>query len=328
MKNLFAITGAMKIVQDCSGVKAGENVLIVTDYETLQEAELIAQAAITRGGNVTFGVMSVRDLDGNEPEDTIAAAMKEADVIFMAVKKSLAHTNAARAALGTGARILSLTAISMDLLASSAFAADFKKAAPLCVKFGEIFDEAKTLTITSKEGTNFTTSLEGRKGNAHKCIVEKPGQFSAAPNIEANFSPIEKTSEGVIVADASIPYLDIGALTTPVTFHVADGAVSKIEGGFEARKIDRIWQEQNDPNVYNIAQVAVGLNPEVPEAIGVLGCNYDEGAFGTMHIGIGTSSNLGGKIKATTHFDAVMHRPTLTVDGQELIRDGVVLISA
>lgn len=328
MMNMFAINGAMKIVEDCSNVRAGEKVLVVTDFETMAEAELIAQAVISRGGNVTIGVMSVRDLDGNEPEDTIAGAMKEADVILMAVRKSLAHTNAARAALTSGARILSLTAISMDLLASRAFAADFKRAAPLCVKFGKIFGDGKTLTITSKEGTNFTTSLDGRRGNAHKCIVEKAGEFSAAPNIEANFSPVENSSEGIFVADASIPYLGIGALATPVTFHVTNGAVSKIEGGFEARKIERIWQEQNDPNVYNIAQVAVGLNPEVPEAIGILGCNYDEGAFGTMHIGIGTSSNLGGKVKATTHFDAVMHRPTLTVDGQELIRDGVVLISA
>jgi len=328
MKNMFSINGAMKIVQDCSSVRSGEKVLVVTDFETMQEAELIAQAAITRGGNVTMAVMSVRDLDGNEPEDTVAGAMKEADVIFMAVQKSLAHTHAARAALEAGARILSLTAISMDLLASCAFAADFKRAAPLCVKFGKIFGEAKTLTITSKEGTNFTTNLEGRRGNAHKCIVEKSGDFSAAPNIEASFSPIEKSSEGVFVADASIPYLGIGALTTPVTFHVANGAVTKIEGGFEARKIERIWREQNDPNVYNIAQVSVGLNPEIPEPIGTLGCNYDEGAFGTMHIGIGTSSNLGGKVKATTHFDALMHRPTLTVDGQELIRDGVILISA
>ena len=100
-----------------------------------------------------------------------------------------------------------------------------------------------------------------------------------------------------------------------------------MRGGREAEKIKRIWQEQNDPNVYNIAQVAVGLNPEVSEAIGTLGCNYDEGAFGTMHIGIGTSANLGGVIKASTHFDAVMSHPTLAVDGEILIRDGLVLLS-
>jgi len=273
-----------------------------------------------------MGSMSTRELDGQEPEKTLAAAMREADVVLMAVRKSLAHTNASKAALAAGARVLSLTAISMELLASPAFKADFKKAAPLCEKFSDKFTKGECLTITSKEGTQFTASIKGRKGNAHKCLVEKPGQFSAAPNIEANFSPVETTSNGVFVADASIPYLGIGALSSPVRFVIKDGAVVEIHGGHEAVKIKRIWEEQNDPNVYNIAQVAVGLNPEVPEAIGTLGCNYDEGAFGSMHIGIGTSTNLGGTVKASTHFDAVMSRPTLTVDGEILIQDGVVLL--
>lgn len=85
--------------------------------------------------------------------------------------------------------------------------------------------------------------------------------------------------------------------------------------------MERVWSDQNDENVYNIAQVAVGLNPEVVEPIGILGCNYDEGAFGTSHIGIGTSSNFGGKVRASTHFDALMTRPTILVDGKELLAD-------
>jgi len=326
VKNLFAAKGARTIVDKCAFVKEGESVFIVTDFETFAEARLIAEAAIAAGANVTLGSMPMRELDGQEPEKTLAAAMKEADVVLMAVQKSLAHTNASKAALAAGARVLSLTAISMELLASPAFKADFKKAAPLCERFAEKFTQGESLTISSKEGTHFTTSIKGRKGNAHKCLVEKSGQFSAAPNIEANFSPVETTSNGIFIADASIPYFGIGALSSPVKFVIKDGAVVEIQGGHEADKIRKMWKEQNDPNVYNIAQVSVGLNPEVPEAIGTLGCNYDEGAFGTMHIGIGTSTNLGGTIKATIHFDAVMSRPTLTVDGEMLIQDGVVLL--
>jgi 2,5-dihydroxypyridine 5,6-dioxygenase len=315
-------------VDTCAAVKAGESVFVVTDFQTLPEATLIAEAAAAAGATLTMGVMAMRELDGQEPERTLASAMKEADVVLMAVQRSLAHTNASIAALAAGARVLSLTAISMDLLASPAFRADFKKAAPLCEKFGEIFSKGDSLTITSAEGTHFTTSLTGRAGNAHKCLIERPGQFSAAPNIEANFSPLEYSSNGIFVADASIPYLGIGALSSPVTFTIKDGAVIAVRGGREADQITRVWHAQNDPQVYNIAQVAVGLNPEVPEAIGRLGCNYDEGAFGTMHIGIGTSTNLGGAIKAATHFDAVMRHPTLAVDGEILIRDGRVLLQS
>lgn len=326
MKHFEAARGARTIVEKCACVKEGESVFVVTDFATLTEAALIAEMAVAAGAILTMGVMPMRELDGQEPENTIASAMKEANVVLMAVHKSLAHTQAAKAALASGARVLSLTAISMGLLASPAFKADFKTAASLCVKFADIFTRGSSLTITSKEGTDLTVSLKDRKGNAHTCLVEKAGQFSAAPNVEANFSPVENTSNGIFVADASIPYLGIGALSSPVTFLIENGAVAETRGGREAEKIKRIWEAQNDPNVYNIAQVSVGLNPEVPEAIGILGCNYDEGAFGTMHIGIGTSTNLGGTVKAATHFDAVMNHPTLTVDGEMLIKDGTVLV--
>lgn len=60
--------------------------------------------------------------------------------------------------------------------------------------------------------------------------------FSAAPNIEANFSPVKGMMEGIFVADASIPYLGIGLLSTPVIFTIKDGKVVKVEGGNEAER--------------------------------------------------------------------------------------------
>jgi hypothetical protein len=145
----------------------------------------------------------------------------------------------------------------------------------LCEKFAEIFTNGDLLTITSKEGTNFTTSLKGRKGNAHKCLVEKAGQFSAAPNIEANFSPVEKTSSGVFVADASIPYLGIGALSSPVTFVIKDGVVVEVRGGAR-RKRSKNLARKSDPNV----QYRPGPWIEPGSARGHWNTrNYDEGAF-------------------------------------------------
>jgi leucyl aminopeptidase (aminopeptidase T) len=173
--------------------------------------------------------------------------------------------------------------------------------------------------LTSLGGTNITMSIEGRSGNAHACVIT-PGKFSAVPNIEANISPVEGTSEGTIVADASIPYMGIGLLAEPIRFSVNKGVVNKIEGGSQAIYLEKILAEQNDPNVYNIAQLAIGLNPMIPNVTGVM--LNDEGAFGTMHIGIGTSSNIGGVVKASAHFDLVMYKPTLEIDGKQILKDG------
>jgi len=327
MKGMLVVRGARTIVENCALIKKGEKVFIVTDYKTFSSALLIAKAAYVIGADVDIGIMKPRDLDGQEPTECIAAAMKKANVVLTPVSKSLSHTIAVNEALTAGARVLSLTAISEELISSPAFKADFKKQAPIVEKVAQLFTEANELVITAPAGTNLKVGLKGRKGNAHKCLVDSPGQFSAAPNIEANISPIEGTTEGIFVADASIPYLGIGLLSTPVVFTIEKGRITKIKGGQEAEKIKKFWEEQHDPNVNNIAQVAVGLNPEVRETIGVLGCNYDEGVYGTVHIGIGTSSNLGGKIKASTHFDALMNNPTIVLDGEkEILKDGDLLI--
>ncbi len=327
MKEILAVRGAKTIVEICASIKKGEKIFIVTDYETISSAFLIAKAAYTLGVQVDIGIMEPRELDGQEPTAMLAAAMKQADVVLTPVSKSLAHTTATNEALANGARVLSLTAISEGLMASPAFKADFKKQAPIVEKVAQLFTEADELTITSSAGTNLKVGLKGRKGHAHSCLVDGPSQFSAAPNIEANFSPVEGTTEGIFVSDASIPYLGIGKLSFPVVFTIKKGKVIKTEGGYEAEKIKKIWEAQNDPNVYNIAQVAVGLNPETTEVVGYLGCNYDEGVFGTIHIGIGTSTNLGGKVKTSTHFDALMNKPTMILDGKiTLLKNGELMV--
>ena len=72
--------------------------------------------------------------------------------------------------------------------------------------------------------------------------------------------------------------------------------------------------------VYNIAQLAVGLNPECAELTGQL--TNDHGALGTAHIGIGTSENLGGHTRAGLHMDGILRRPTLRLDGKVVLDDG------
>lgn len=326
MEEILIVRGAKVIAENCASIKEGEQVLIVTDFKTVSSAQIIAKAAYAMGAEVTIGIMSPREVDGHEPTESIAAAMRKAEVILTPVSKSLAHTKATDRALAEGARVLSLTAISEELIASEAFEADFKKQRPICEKVAQLFTEAEEVKISTPAGTNLKVSAEGRKGNAHGCVVDSPGQFSAAPNIEASFSPVEGTMEGVFVADASIPYFDIGLLSMPVIFTIKEGKVVKIEGGKEAEKVRELWEEQRDPNVYNIAQVAVGLNPRVKAVVGRLGCNYDEGAFGTAHIGIGTSALLGGKVRAAIHFDAIMSKPTMELDGKLLLKDGKLMV--
>jgi leucyl aminopeptidase (aminopeptidase T) len=200
--------------------------------------------------------------------------------------------------------------------------ADFVKEKPVCDRFGEYFDKGSVVTITTPAGTNFTANIAGRPGNSHSGIVREPGTFTAVPNIEANISPVEGTSQGTLVIDGAVTNFDIGVVQTPIVYKVKNGVIYEISGGKEAARVDSISKGVNDPAVYNIAQIAIGLNPECKEVNGHMA--HDHGAYGRVHIGIGTSSSLGGNVKAPLHYDVVMEKPTMIIDGKVILKDGVL----
>jgi len=322
MRDILMMKGAKILVDTCAAVVPDESVLVVTDMETIEVAKPLAAAAYERGAETVIAIMTPRAVDGQEPPRSIAAAMAQADVIFTPVKISITHTKAISDAMAAGARAIMLTAFIPDMLISGGIEADFASWKPTCEEVATRFGQAKTAHLTSTGGTDLTMDVTGRRGNAMPCMVV-PGQFSAVPNIEATVAPVEGSAEGIIVADASIPYIGIGLLREPVRFTVEKGFITKIEGGDQARQLEAALQEFNDPNVYNIAELGVGLNPKC-RMQGIM--LEDEGVLGTVHIGIGSSFAGGGRVKAPLHYDLIMWEPTITLDGETIWEKGQVKV--
>ena len=88
--------------------------------------------------------------------------------------------------------------------------------------------------------------------------------------------------------------------------------------------LKRDLEEKNDPNVYNIAELGVGLNPKC-KMTGVM--LDDEGVLGSAHIGIGSNITLGGNLKAAIHYDLVLWQPTIKLDGKILLKNGDLKLS-
>ena len=323
MKKILMAKGARSIVEINLGVKAGENVVIVTEPKQMRIAEALAAAVIAAGAEPTIHIMMSRERDGQEPPKTIAAAMKESDAFIGAVFTSITHTHAVKDACAAGSRGVMLTQFNEDQMITGGVNANFYEAAENCKKVAAAMAGAEVITITTPMGTNLKLSGKGRRGNAMTGLVE-PGKFGPIPTVEANVSPVEGSANGVIVADASIPYIGIGLLKTPVKAEVKDGYIipESISGG-EAKKLAADWIDKKDPQVYNIAEVGVGLNPSCKFTGSML---EDEGVFGSLHIGVGTSITLGGVIKAACHYDLIMTKPTLTADGVVILKDGELMI--
>lgn len=115
-------------------------------------------------------------------------------------------------------------------------------------------------------------------------LCHKPEQAIGIPIVEVNAALIEDSTNGRIVIDTSMSFL--GILKENITLEALNGRIEKISGGEEAKKVKEILKSKKDPNVYTIAEIAIGLNPKA-EIEGILA--EDEGVLGTMHFGIGNN---------------------------------------
>lgn len=311
-------TGAHTVIHTCGRVSAGETVLIIADYTTVEMARPLASAARAAGAETMVAVMDPRREDGAEPPPPVAAAMREADVFVAPVSRSITHTGSVKGAVDNGSRGLMLTQFVPDMLAGGGIEADFPSLAPVARDIARRMEAGEELRVSSPGGTDLTMDISGRPGNALVCMVE-PGQFSPVPNVEANVSPVEGSASGELVADASVPYAGIGVLRDPISCRVREGFITCIEGKSQAQQLRDALSAMDDPQVYNVAEVGIGLNPHCRLRGLML---EDEGVYGTVHIGIGTNITLGGCVQAACHYDLIMFAPTVTVDGSDILRGG------
>jgi len=318
--------GAMKIVTTCANLRPGENVLIVTDPERYGSASMIAAAARAIGVEPVIATMAPNELDGQEPSPLVSALMTSGlvDVLFMVVTRSIGHSRAAVEALRRGARSISMTKFEEEQFYKGGLLADYEAQKPQCDEMARRLTEARIARLTTPKGTDISFDLAGRRGNSHSGIVRARGEATALVHIEANIAPNENVSEGRVVVDGSIPNFDIGVIHEPIEMEVRKGKVVSIAGGAQADTLRRILARNEGEEIYNIAQLAVGLNPECMDFNGWF--SNEHGVYGTCHLGIGTSESIGGSVRADLHFDVMLRAPTLTLDGETVIRDGNVLI--
>lgn len=320
----LASAGACYLLQHCGGLAAGENVLIITDSSTKKVGNLLVQAAKVAGGNVTWLEAPMFAMHGQEPSAEIAQAMLQAHLILGVTSKSMAHTSARRAACNAGARYLSLPEYSLELLADPAVKIDYLQAGAVAKRVTDAFTNGRSARITTALGTDITLHFEERTGNCCPGYVARPGELGSPPDIEANVSPEETKSNGVVVVDGSVPYPGLGLLAQPIRLEVADGGIVGIAGDEAVVcKLTELFDSADSRKTRILAECGVGLNP-LAKLRGIM--LTDEGAMGTMHFGFGSNATVGGLNNVPFHLDFVFTNPTLVVDGVVILNDGVCVI--
>ena len=318
--------GVTKLVHVCAGVREGERVLILTDTGFPRHIpELFAAAVVAERAEPIVATMPVRAHNGEEPPAAIAAAMKEVDVVLELTSVFVHHSTARQEAHKRGTRYLYLGGMTDALLRGpGALDADFEAIAPVVEAIAARITAAETIEVAAPGGTQFRANIHGRAGRALTGLARSPASFGAPPDIEAGVIPIEGTSRGTIVADAYA--VEIGLLAHPVRLEVEGGRVQHIaKTGPQAEKLIALLESVGDPNVYNIAEIGIGLNPAAEMIDNILSA---EGKAGTAHIALGSTpgDQHVRRTIAGIHLDLVFWHPDVRLDDAMIVRGGNVVM--
>jgi leucyl aminopeptidase (aminopeptidase T) len=306
-----------RIVDELAAVEADEEVLIIADPEKTSVARALTNAARAQGATAILTIMPRLDAHGNEPPATVAEAMKTADVAFTVTTHAITHTRSRLAAAEAGTRIVVLRGVTEELMIEGGMNTDFEELREVTGATRDVLNAASEARVTSDAGTDVTMSLEDRSAFSLDGYFHNYG-FSALPPGEAPTSPAEGTAQGTVVIDYSMD--NVGLLDEPIELTFEDGFVTAVNGGSDADALREIV-DGADENAGNMAEFAIGTNRDA-RLVGNLA--EDKKKRGTVHFAIGDNESLGGTLQSDIHLDGLVLNPTVTLDNDTVLEDGIL----
>ncbi|MGZ4132180.1 MAG: hypothetical protein ACXVWF_03960 [Actinomycetota bacterium] len=319
---MSAPAGFANVLDRCLALRAGEQVLLLTDAGTdPQVVEALVAGIEERRGVPLVSAMPVPILPGSEPPSAVAVAMREAGAVIELTSLFIGSSAARRAASAAGVRYLAMPGVRWETFRDDGpLAVDFDEIRAHAERIGAAWGEATRFRLTTPGGTDLQGSVQGRPGRVLHGLARGDGDYMAPPDIEAGTAPVETSSSGVVVVDADLLFMGQGPLPSPVALPFADGALANIEGA-EAGRLQEMLARCADERMANLAEVSMAFNP----AGRVCGVAMEtESARGTAHIALGNSIAYGGTVDAVAHLDCVMRDATLELDGREVMVAGAL----
>jgi leucyl aminopeptidase (aminopeptidase T) len=307
---------ARNAVFSCMAVKPGESVLVVTDKPLRAIGHALWDAACEARSEAMLLEIIPRAGHGSEPPAAVAGVMKSVDVLLCPTSCSLSHTEARRAASDAGVRIATLPGITEDCMIRT-LTADYSGVAELSVKVARVLTGGREVRVTSPAGTDVSFSIAGRAAHADTGLVRNPGDFSNLPAGEAFLAPVEGTANGRIVFEAAVAGL--GKLgDDKITLEIRDGFAISFTGGEPAQALEKMLAPHGEPG-RNLAELGVGTNSHAIVTGKIL---EDEKILGTVHFALGNNKSMGGEVGVPIHLDGLVQRPSVWVDGKQMMSDG------
>jgi leucyl aminopeptidase (aminopeptidase T) len=326
------------------GIQPEEKILILSDIPTRMDWKKKNLAEIEKIHSITYLGKAVAEIarsafrrctvdfypylsigrSGAEPTETMARVMQKFDVILAINSFSLTHTQARENASKSGARVATMRgAIPEMFYPDGSISVDYCAVEKETKIIADVLTRANRAQIITSAGTDFSFSLKGRRGREDNGMYVKPGRWGNLPAGEAYIAPVEGTGEGqLVIGKGWHP-----GLKADMALHFRQGEVFEIVGGGEIggqlREILGLDLRYSRKDLRcNLAELGIGTNPKARRVDITIEA---EKIKGTLHIGIGDSSHMGGKVVADYHQDFVVNAPDLFLDGEKAMDKGTWL---
>jgi leucyl aminopeptidase (aminopeptidase T) len=343
MPNQNLINSAKKCVKECMGIRPGENVLIITDGKKLDIAEALRQAAMEIDANVSVILLPDPSKRKDKPltklDEMLTSALEASDVVLTPFTEITGELRPFRLSFHEMVRekkpfrLGHMIGIEKESLIDGGLTANYVEIEELTDLLAEILSKAGKITIISGNGKyKLEADLGGWEEIASSdCgILKRKGSFGNLPAGEAYIAPTKYFFS--IKGEVSIDLFadSVGLLVTPIILKIVNGSVVEIKGGREAKKFEEMLKkaekeadEHKIPrdNVWKVAEIGIGTNPKAK--VGRVAIETEK-LKGTAHIALGDNSFMGGLIKAPIHYDLIINRPTIEIDGKRIMDTGKI----
>jgi len=317
------------VVGVCMSVEKDDVVTIITDDDHLREANALAQIVVERGGFpvIANNEQQVRRAVADTrfpmaPPRNLHKAMVASDEIIIITNlewaNRFAHVSAVRESCDNNAKIAS---VEEGIGTWGLTEADIRDATDRARAAIAALDGRKWCRVTSPAGTDVRVSIEGRPA-LEVTPIKKRGQMMGPVPLwsEVAFAAVEDRTEGTIVVDGIMLGIGLpGQTPNPITWTVEKGKVTRIEGGDEAERLQKVIHGVDGSTV--IGEFAFGTSEKSPT-----GSPSEKGLLGTVHFALGDNHNAypGGKNVSVLHLDGNCLNASLMIEdtGQYIVKDG------
>lgn len=338
---------------DMFGLREGEEVLILTNFncDGFVIGKALYDAAMMLGGKPVMAIQERKTMF-DYMERLAAEALRAEPDIFIGLSAMVRGRDAYGANIGyvgrdgkkyedlmfklswgdRRIRAASGGQLSIDMF-ERCVPIDYKLLQDRSRKIVDILSRGNEVRLTSPSGTDAILSIKGRRAKADDGNIKFPGAGGNIPSGEAYISPAIEGCSGTFAFDGTITLDNATVIPKkPIIVTMKDGYVDTVNGGEEAKMLLNVikkgeemgrvkGQKDRERNARHIGELGIGLNPNA-KMTGTL--VEDEKLFKTVHVAIGT--NLDGDALAHLHLDCLILKPSMWVDGKQVMKDGDLLL--